>query len=84
MRWRKKAEWCSHRSARATFSVNYQLDEIQVLRDLFRQILNEPQKNPLIQQSDQWGKQSIKKIQTTADEVRQLLVGHTTNHITQE
>jgi ribosome recycling factor len=36
----------------------------------------------LIQQIDQWERESINKIRRTADEARQLLLTHTTNHNT--
>jgi hypothetical protein len=66
--------------------LNKQLDEIEVTRDLFRQTLTEqttePRKHPLIQQIDQWERESINKIRRTADEARQLLLTHTTNHNT--
>ncbi len=63
-----------------------QLDEVEVTRDLFRQTLTEktsqPQQHPLMQQIDKWERESIDKIQQTANEARQLLVHHTTGHIT--
>jgi hypothetical protein len=85
-----KCEGCSQ-----TFCYNHvtdhrqelskQLDEIEVIRDLFRQTLveqiTEPRKHPLIQQIDTWERDSIDKIRRTADEARQLLFKHTTNHI---
>ena len=64
-----------------------QLEEVEVNRDLFRQILTEqtakPQKHPLIQQIDKWERDSIKKIRQTAEEARQILLQHTTGHIKQ-
>jgi chromosome segregation ATPase len=86
-----KCEGCSR-----TFCYNHmtdhrqelskQLDEIEVTRDLFRQTLTEqstePRKHPLIQQIDQWERQSIDKIRQTADKARQLLLTHTTSHVT--
>jgi hypothetical protein len=67
--------------------LSVQLDEIQVRHDLFRQTLTEqttdPHKHPFMKQIDEWEKDSIKIIQQTADECRQLLVQHTTKHINQ-
>ncbi|CAF1457511.1 unnamed protein product [Rotaria sordida] len=64
-----------------------QLDEIEQNRDFLRQTLtqqtNHPQQHSLIKQIDQWEKDSIKKIQQTAEECRQLLPHHITKHITQ-
>ena len=41
------------------------------------------QKHPLIQQIDKWEHDSIEKIRQTAEEARQLLLQHTTEHIQQ-
>jgi hypothetical protein len=61
-----------------------QLDEIDATHDLFRQTLreqsSEPQKYALMQQIDQWEHDSMNKIRTTAEEARQLLLKHTTEH----
>jgi len=58
-----------------------QMDEIEVTRDLFRQTLTEqtskPQKHALMQQIDQWERDSINKIRQTAEEARKLLLKHT-------
>ncbi len=63
-----------------------QLDEVEVTRDLFRQALTEqtsqPQQYPLMEQIDKWERESIEKIQQTANEARQQLAHHTTGHIT--
>jgi ribosome recycling factor len=63
-----------------------QLDEVEVTRDLFRQTLTEQtsqtQQHPLMQQIDNWERESIDKIQKAANDARQLLVDHTTGHIT--
>jgi len=62
-----------------------QLDEVEVNRDLFRQTLTEqiskPEKQELIQQIDQWERDSINKIRQTAEEARQVVFKHTTEHI---
>jgi hypothetical protein len=64
-----------------------ELDEVEVNRDIFRQTLMEQtaklQKHPLIQQIDEWERASINKIQQTAEEARQMLFQHTTEHIKQ-
>ena len=60
------------------------LDEIEVNRDLFHQTLteqtNDPQKHSLVRQIDQWELESIKKIQQTADEMRQLILKDITGY----
>ena len=52
-----------------------QLHEIEVTRNLFRQSLTEqtkePQKQSLIQQINEWERESIDKIRHTAEEARQ-------------
>ena len=67
--------------------LSQQLDEIEVHRDLFRQTLTQqttnPPEHPLIKQIDQWERDSISKIQQTAQESRQILLQHTTAHINQ-
>ena len=62
-----------------------QLDEVEVTRDLFRQILTEqtsqPRKHTLMKEIDEWERDSIKKIQESAEEARQQLFRHITEHI---
>jgi hypothetical protein len=62
-----------------------QLDEVEDRRNLFRETLSKlktnPKEHPLIQQINQWERDSMKKIRQTAEEARQLLVQHTTRHI---
>ena len=62
-----------------------QLDIIEDHRNLFHQNLIEQktnsQKQLLIQQVNQWEKESIEKIQQTAEEARQLLIKHTNTYI---
>lgn len=64
--------------------LSQQLDEIENIRDLFRQSLTEqiskPQKHALLRQIDQWEQESINKIRETAQETRQLLMQHTTKY----
>ncbi len=62
-----------------------QLDEIENQQNLFRQLLSEQsddqQKHSLIQQINQWEKNSIQKIQQMADEVRQVVMEHASKHM---
>jgi predicted nuclease with TOPRIM domain len=64
-----------------------QLDNVEYQRNIFRQILfeqsNHLEKHSLIQQIDRWEKDSIIKIQQTANEAKQLLLKHTSEHINQ-
>jgi hypothetical protein len=66
--------------------LNQQLDEVEVSRDLFRQTLTEqtknPQKHSLMRQIDRWERNSIKMVQETANEAREMLLIHTTGHLT--
>jgi chromosome segregation ATPase len=61
-----------------------QFDELDYERNIFRQTLTEqitnPQKHSLMQQINQWEKDSINKIQQTAEEGRQILLKHTGEH----
>ncbi|CAF3766575.1 unnamed protein product [Rotaria sp. Silwood1] len=65
--------------------LNKQLDEVEVTRDLFRQALSEhtseSKNHILIQQINDWERDSIEKIQQTADEARKLLLKYTAKHI---
>jgi hypothetical protein len=67
--------------------LSQQLDEIEINRDLFRQTLNEQtndrQKHFLIKQINKWEKDSIEKIQQTAEECKQILRQHTIEHFNQ-
>jgi len=62
-----------------------QLDEIELNRDVFRQTLTEQTTDfkihLLIKEIDKWEEDSIKQIQQTAKECRQLVLQHTTEHI---
>jgi transposase-like protein len=66
--------------------LNKQLDVIEVTRDLLRQTLNEqtvdPQQHPLIQQINQWEQDSIRKIEQTAKEAKELILKHTAGQTT--
>jgi hypothetical protein len=67
--------------------LSVQLDQIELNRDLFRQTLNEQmnnsKKHSLIKEIDQWEEDSIKLIQQTANECRQVLRQHTNEHFNQ-
>jgi septal ring factor EnvC (AmiA/AmiB activator) len=64
-----------------------ELDEVEVMRDLFRQTVNEqksdPGKHSIIQQIDKWERDSIKKIRQTAEEARQFFHQHISVHFIQ-
>jgi hypothetical protein len=74
--------WDIHRQ-----KLNKQLDEIEMNRDMFRQSLTrhirQPNENTLIQQIDQWEQNSIKKIQETAEEARQVALKNINEYIHQ-
>lgn len=80
-------EFCYQHSEDHRQELDKQLDEIEVSRDLFRQTLTEQLENPethaLMQQIDQWEYNSIKKVQQTAEEIRQNLLKNVNVHIHQ-
>jgi hypothetical protein len=63
--------------------LNKQLDEFDGNRDRFRQTFVEqtadPQKHPLMEQVHRWERESIKKIQQTAEEAKQMLLKQINN-----
>jgi L-cysteine desulfidase len=63
------------------------LDDIEVMRDLFQQTVNElkskPQNQTLIQQIDMWERDSIEKIRKEAENIRELCIKHTAENLTQ-
>ena len=65
--------------------LSQQLDDLENRRNVFRQTLSEqttePQRHSLIEQINQWEKDSIEKIRRTAEEAKELLLNHTTEHI---
>jgi hypothetical protein len=67
--------------------LNKQLDEIEVNRDLFRQSLTQyieqPKNQILLQEINDWEQKSIKIIQQTAEEARQIILKNTNKHIDQ-
>jgi chromosome condensin MukBEF ATPase and DNA-binding subunit MukB len=71
-------EYCFNHMTDHRQQLNIQLDEIEINRDLFRQSLTQqieqPNNQTLIQQINQWELKSIKTIQQTAEEARQLVL----------
>jgi hypothetical protein len=67
--------------------LNKQLHHIALNCDRFRQVLNEQttnsQKELFLKEIDQWEKDSIKIIQQTSNECRQILIQHTIKNIHQ-
>jgi hypothetical protein len=80
-------EFCYNDFGHHRQELNKQLDEVEVTRDLFRQTLTDqttdPQKHSLIQQINDWERDSIQKIRQAAEEARQTLLKHTTGHMRQ-
>jgi hypothetical protein len=85
-----KCEGCSQMFCFEHLPVHLQqlsdeLDKIEMNRDVFRQTLNEqindPKNYSLIKQIDRWEEESIKRIQQTAKQCRQLLSQQTSQHI---
>ena len=67
--------------------LSVQLDKIETSRDIFRQTLTEQMSNSknhaLIEQINQWEKESIQRIKQTAQQCREMLFQHTTTHFHQ-
>jgi hypothetical protein len=80
-------EYCSDHVGDHPQELNKQLDDIEVTRDLFRQSLTqeieESKNHTSIQRIDQWEQNSMKKIQQTAEETRQILLENTNEYIHQ-
>ncbi len=80
-------EYCFNHMGDHRQELNKQLDEIEVNRDLFRQLLTEiteqPNNHQLIQKINIWEQKSIKIIQQTANETRQLVLKSTNEYIHQ-
>lgn len=78
-------DFCYNHFGQHRQELDGKLEEVEVSRDMLRQTLSEQiaetQKHPLVQQIDQWENESIKKIQQTAEEARELLRQHTTAHV---
>ena len=73
-------EFCFHHFVEHQQQLSKQLDEIEQHRNLLQQIIN-PQDDSLIQQVDQWERESIEKIKQTAQEIRQSVLAHTHENI---
>ena len=80
-------EYCFNHSLDHRQKLNKQLDDIEINRHQFRQILLQqtidPEKQVLIQQINEWEYESIIKIRQTAEEARQTLLKYTSNHVKQ-
>jgi len=80
-------ELCFNHSLDHRQELNKQLDEIETTCDLFRQTLTEqttdPQKHSLIQQINDWERNSLNKIRQTAEEARKKVLEHTNQHFEQ-
>ena len=76
-------DFCYKHVADHRRDLDKQLDEIEVNRDVLRQTLEDMKKNSSIKEIDQWELESINKIRQRAAEARRLIIGHTTEHITQ-
>ena len=78
-------EFCFHHLTEHRQSIEKQLDEIEYDHDLFRQTIFEqktsPEKHSLIDQINQWEKQSIEQIQQTAQQCREKLIDSRKNSI---
>lgn len=78
-------EYCFNHSLDHRQDLNKQLDEVEKARHLFRQILIQqtidPEKHLLIQQINDWERESILKIRQTADEARQTLLKYTSSYV---
>ena len=80
-------EFCHKHLGDHRQELNQQLDEIEVNRDLFRQSLTEqvekPNNHRMIQQIARWERDSIRKIQQTAEEARKIVKVHVNTDIHQ-
>ena len=80
-------EFCYNHFQNHHQELNKQLDEIEVDRDVFRQRLNgqinQTNSTSIIKQIDQWVEDSIKIIQQTANECKQILSQQGTKDIYQ-
>ncbi|CAF1450144.1 unnamed protein product [Adineta steineri] len=79
--------FCANHLAEHQQTLRKQLDEVEDRQNLFKEAFNQekmsPQKHSLMQLVNKWEQQSIKTIQQTAEEARQLLIQHTTEYINQ-
>ncbi|CAF1366069.1 unnamed protein product [Adineta steineri] len=79
--------FCANHLAEHQQTLRKQLDEIEDRQNLFKEAFNQEkinlQKHSLMQLVNKWEQQSIRTIQQTAEEARQLLIQHTTEYINQ-
>jgi hypothetical protein len=77
-------EYCFNHMTDHRQKLNTQLDQIEINRDLFRQSLTQQIEQPnnqiLIQQINQWEIKSIKVIQQTAEETRQIILNNSNEY----
>jgi uncharacterized phage infection (PIP) family protein YhgE len=77
--------FCVNHLAHHHQALGKQLDELEDTCNIFREKFIEqktnPQNHPLMQQINTWERDSIKKIQQTAEEAREILAIHTPEHI---
>lgn len=82
-------EFCYNHSTEHREELTKQLETLEINRDLFRQTLTEKTAKPpnyvleLIEQINEWEHDSIKKIQRTAEKVRQIIQQDVENHGTE-
>ena len=67
-------EYCFNHSLDHRQELNKQLDQIEIIPDLFQQTLNEqttdPQKHRLLQQINEWEQDSLNEMRQTAEDAR--------------
>ena len=77
-------DFCFNHLVEHRQELSQQFDHLENQRNLFRQTLTEQTKNPqkhvLVQQINQWEKDSINKIRQTAEEAREMLLKYTDEH----
>ena len=77
-------EYCKQHLRDHENELELELDQIENERNIFRQTFSErieqPDKQHLIQQINQWERHSIKKIQESAEENRQLILNELNQH----
>jgi chromosome segregation ATPase len=80
-------EFCFNHSTNHRQELSKQLEEVEINCDLFRQTFIEQttdsQEYQLIKQINDWEHDSIKNIQQTAHEIKQILFNHTNENIKQ-
>ena len=78
-------EYCFNHSLDHRQELNKQLDQIEIIPDLFQQTLNEqttdPQKHRLLQQINEWEQDSLNKMRQTAEDAGKKLLEYTHQQI---